>query len=200
MATRGDAAVGYVFRQAHAAKANMLAALSTLAALTLIGIALFIGGLLLRRVPGSYLAVGAIVVLFGLGIPAIVIDDNKAETSGGGGTASANGGSGGATSGGGSTSSGGGGKATSGGGGGTSNASAEGKLIFSQSCGTCHTLKDAGTNGQVGPVLDQVKPNKALVLSALKKGGLGSGTMPANIVTGKDAQDVATYVSSVAGK
>ena len=61
-------------------------------------------------------------------------------------------------------------------------------------------MADAGTNGRVGPVLDQVKPSKALVLSALKNGGLGSGTMPANLVTGKDAQDVADYVSSVAGK
>ena len=49
-------------------------------------------------------------------------------------------------------------------------------------------------------MLDQVKPDKALVLSALKNGGLGSGTMPANILTGKDAQTVATYVSTVAGK
>jgi cytochrome c553 len=197
MATRRDAAVGYVFRQAHAAKANMLAALSTLAALTLIGIALFIGGLLLRRVPGSYLAVGALFVLFGLGIPAIVIDDNKASTGGGGGATASGGGGGGATSGGTSTS----GSSSGGGGdGASSQEAAAGKLIFTQSCGTCHTLKDAGTNGQVGPVLDQVKPSKALVLSALKKGGLGSGTMPANIVTGKDAQDVATYVSSVAGK
>jgi mono/diheme cytochrome c family protein len=77
---------------------------------------------------------------------------------------------------------------------------AEGKLIFTQNCGTCHTLKDAGTNGQVGPVLDQVKPDKQLVLKAIKNGGLGSGTMPANIVTGKEADAVATYVSSVAGK
>ena len=38
------------------------------------------------------------------------------------------------------------------------------------------------------------------MVSAIKKGGLGSGTMPANIVTGKDAEAVATYVSSVAGQ
>ena len=38
------------------------------------------------------------------------------------------------------------------------------------------------------------------MLAAIKNGGLGSGTMPANIVTGKEAQDVAEYVSSVAGK
>jgi hypothetical protein len=49
-------------------------------------------------------------------------------------------------------------------------------------------------------VLDQIKPDKARVLKALKIGGTGSGTMPANLVTGKDAQAVATYVSSVAGK
>ncbi len=38
------------------------------------------------------------------------------------------------------------------------------------------------------------------MLGAIKNGGRGSGTMPANIVTGKEAEAVATYVSSVAGK
>jgi len=134
-----------------------------------------------------------IIVIFGVTIPAIVIGDNRQDTGGGGSSSSASTSSGG---GGGSTSSGSGG----GGGGGAATANAAGKQIFTSSCGTCHTLADAGTSGRVGPVLDQVKPSKALVLSALKKGGLGSGTMPANIVTGKDAQDVADYVSSVAGK
>jgi mono/diheme cytochrome c family protein len=130
-----------------------------------------------------------IIVIFGVTIPAIVIGDNQQDT-GGGASSSA------------STSSGGGGGSTSsgGGGGGAATANAAGKQIFTQSCGTCHTLADAGTSGRVGPVLDQVKPSKALVLKALKNGGLGSGTMPANLVTGKDAQDVADYVSSVAGK
>jgi len=134
-----------------------------------------------------------IIVIFGVTIPAIVIGDNRQDTGGGGSSSSASTSSGG---GGGSTSSGSGG----GGGGAAATANAAGKQIFTSSCGTCHTLADAGTSGRVGPVLDQVKPSKALVLSALKKGGLGSGTMPANIVTGKDAQDVADYVSSVAGK
>lgn len=166
--------------------------MSTIGALTLIGLALFIGGLLLRRLPAWSLIIGAMVVGFGLGIPAIVIDENRAETGGGGG----GGGAAAATTpsgGGGQTS---GGKAAGGGGG---NA-AQGKLIFTQTCGTCHTLKDAGTNGQVGPVLDQIKPDEKRVLAAIKNGGLGSGTMPANLVTGKDAQAVAKYVSSVAGK
>jgi hypothetical protein len=182
--------------------------LDVLWALLLIGAALFLGGILLRSLPTPWLVFGAVLVVFGLGIPALVIDDHKSNTSSGGGGASAaapstSGGTSTTTSGGG-----GGGKQTSGGtkttggGGGAGNAAvlAQGKQLFQQNCGTCHTLADAGTNGKVGPVLDQVKPNKALVLSAIKNGGLGSGTMPANIVTGKDAQTVATYVSTVAGK
>jgi cytochrome c553 len=165
--------------------------LSVLGALTLIGLALFVGGLLLRRLPGSALILGAVIVGFGLGIPAIVIDDNRAESGDGGAPAASSGGT-----------SGGGGETTTGeqAGGGGGAASDQGKLVFTQSCGTCHTLKDAGTNGQVGPVLDQLKPDEKRVLAAIKNGGLGSGTMPANIVSGKDAQAVAKYVSSVAGK
>jgi len=168
-------------------------------ALLLIGLAVVAGGLLLRRVPGGVLAFLGILVVFGFGIPALVIDDNKAESSGGGGEATAGGGEGatGAEGGGGGETAG-GGEAAGGGGGGA--ATAEGKQIFTQSCGTCHTLSDAGTNGQVGPNLDQLKPDKARVLNAIKNGGAGSGAMPANIVTGAEAEAVATYVSSVAGK
>jgi sulfite dehydrogenase len=172
---------------------------STLGALTLIGLALFIGGLLLRRIPAPYVAFGALVVGLGIGIPAIVIDNHRtSQSSGGGGSASAaGGGGGGSSSGGGQTTTGGG---TSGGGQAGGGQVARGKVIFTQTCGTCHTLKDAGTSGQVGPVLDDVKPTKQRVLAAIKNGGLGSGTMPANLVSGKDAQAVAQYVSSVAGK
>jgi cytochrome c6 len=170
--------------------------LDVLWALLLIALAIFVGGILLRRVPAGWLAIGAVIVVFGLGIPALVVDNNRQPTGGGGGggTAAA------APSGGGTQTAGG---ATGGGGaqaGGSQSAIAQGKLIFTQNCGTCHTLKDAGTNGQVGPVLDQVKPDKQRVLNAIKNGGLGSGTMPKNLVTGKEADAVATYVSSVAGK
>jgi mono/diheme cytochrome c family protein len=172
----------------------MLAALSTLGVLTLIGLALFVGALLLRRVPTGGLVIGAIIVGFGLGIPALVIDDNRTTPAGGGGGGESASGGGETTA---SSESSGNETTTKSSGGG---AAAEGKLIFTQSCGTCHTLKDAGTNGQIGPVLDQLKPDKKRVLAAIKNGGTGSGTMPANIVTGKEAQDVADYVSSVAGK
>jgi mono/diheme cytochrome c family protein len=185
-------------------------ALDVLWALLLIGVALFVGAILLRRVPTPWLAFAAVLVVFGFGIPALVIDDHKSKTSGGGGsTATAAPSSGGSTTttttpaAGSGTTSGGGKKKTGGGaqaGGASAAELAKGKQIFQQNCGTCHTLADAGTNGKVGPVLDQVKPSMELVLSAVQKGGLGSGTMPANIVTGADAKAVATYVSTVAGK
>ena len=175
-------------------------------ALLLIGVALFLGGVALRSLPSSWLVFGAVLVVFGFGIPALVIDDHKSETPSGGGTEAAASGGGAATTTTTTTTSGGGAKkgasqkSAGGGGGGNAQVLAQGKQLFQQNCGTCHTLADAGTNGKVGPVLDQVKPDKQLVLSALKNGGLGSGTMPANIVTGADAQAVATYVSTVAGK
>jgi cytochrome c6 len=184
--------------------------LDVLWALLLIGLALCVGGILLRALPTAWLVFLAVAVVFGFGIPALVIDDHKSSTSGGGGggtaTAAPAGGGGGAAATGSTGATGGttkgGGKQTAGGGGAAPNAAvlAKGKQIFTQNCGTCHTLADAGTQGKVGPVLDQVKPDKALVLSAIKNGGLGSGTMPKNIVTGADAQAVATYVSTVAGK
>jgi mono/diheme cytochrome c family protein len=134
-----------------------------------------------------------VFALFGVAIPWIVIADNRTPASGGGGTAAAT-----PSTGGGTTAP--GQKKVAAGGAAGGGLAAQGKTIFTQACGSCHTLADAGTAGKVGPVLDQIKPDKARVLKALKIGGTGSGTMPANLVTGKDAQAVATYVSSVAGK
>ena len=71
---------------------------------------------------------------------------------------------------------------------------------FASTCGSCHTLSAAGTSGTVGPDLDQVKPSKQQVLSAIQNGGLGSGTMPPGLLTGADADAVAAYVSQNAGK
>jgi mono/diheme cytochrome c family protein len=84
-------------------------------------------------------------------------------------------------------------------GGGAQSASAQGKQIFTSNCGGCHTLADAGTNGQVGPNLDDLKPSKAVVVRQVNNGG---GQMPAFKGKLSDAQisAVATYVSSVAGK
>ena len=83
--------------------------------------------------------------------------------------------------------------------GGTENASAEGKQVFTQNCGGCHTLKDAGTTGSVGPDLDELKPPKATVVRQVNNGG---GPMPAfkGRLTPAQINAVATYVSTVAGQ
>lgn len=76
------------------------------------------------------------------------------------------------------------------------NASLEnGREIFTDRCGSCHTLDAAGTTGQVGPNLDEAQVDREDVLRAIETGGTGSGTMPADLVSGKDAQDVAAFVS-----
>ena len=72
-----------------------------------------------------------------------------------------------------------------------------GKELFTNTCAGCHTLKDAGTTGQVGPDLDEIAPDKDLVLATLRA---GPGAMPENLLVGAEADRVATYVSSVAGK
>ena len=73
-----------------------------------------------------------------------------------------------------------------------------GKDIFTANCGSCHTLKDAGTKGNVGPNLDQLKPSLAIVQKQVTNGG---GAMPAfkGTLTAAQIMAVAKYVSSVAG-
>jgi mono/diheme cytochrome c family protein len=90
-------------------------------------------------------------------------------------------------------------QSTSTGSAGAENASAEGKQVFTQNCKGCHTLKDAGATGSVGPNLDDLKPPKATVVRQVENGG---GPMPAFKGKLTDAQinAVATYVSSVAGQ
>ena len=87
-----------------------------------------------------------------------------------------------------------------GGGGGAAGDAAAGKAVFtSAGCGGCHTLKDAGSTGNVGPNLDDAKPDAALVKERVTN---GKPPMPSFKGQLTDAQiaDVAAYVSSVAGK
>ena len=77
---------------------------------------------------------------------------------------------------------------------------AAGKTVFAASgCTSCHTLKDAGAKGTVGPNLDQKMPPAALVVERVTS---GKGVMPSfsGQLTSKQIADVAAYVSSVAGK
>jgi mono/diheme cytochrome c family protein len=76
-----------------------------------------------------------------------------------------------------------------------------GRETFAQRCATCHTLRAANAVGKVGPNLDQLRPPKALVVDAIKNGrARGQGQMPAGLVDGQDAQQVAAFVSKVAGR
>ena len=77
---------------------------------------------------------------------------------------------------------------------------AAGKAVFeSAGCVGCHTLADAGATGTVGPNLDQAKPPADLVVTRVTN---GMGAMPPfkGQLSEKQIQDVAAYVSSVAGQ
>ncbi len=74
-----------------------------------------------------------------------------------------------------------------------------GKPVFaSAGCGACHTLKDAGSTGNVGPNLDQLKPDEARVKNQVIHGG---GPMPAfkGQLSDKQIADVAAYVAHATG-
>jgi mono/diheme cytochrome c family protein len=78
---------------------------------------------------------------------------------------------------------------------------ARGRTVFAKYCATCHTLKASNAVGKVGPNLDVLHPPKGLVLDAIAKGrARGQGQMPAGLVDGEDAQDVAAYVAAAAGR
>jgi mono/diheme cytochrome c family protein len=83
--------------------------------------------------------------------------------------------------------------------GGGATASAAGKQVFTSNCGGCHALADAGTSGQSGPDLDELRPDMATVQRQVTNGG---GQMPAfkDKLSAEQIEQVATYVSSVAGQ
>jgi hypothetical protein len=88
-----------------------------------------------------------------------------------------------------------------------------GRQLFGQHCAVCHTLAAANAVGKVGPNLDTLRPSETLILNTLAHGCLqkpvltgspqtclGYGTMPAGIVEGIQAQQVASFVARVAGQ
>jgi mono/diheme cytochrome c family protein len=71
---------------------------------------------------------------------------------------------------------------------------AAGKAVFaSAGCGGCHTLKAAGSTGNVGPNLDDLKPSFEAVQHQVEVGG---GPMPSfkDALSAKQIQDVAAFV------
>ena len=84
-------------------------------------------------------------------------------------------------------------------GGGNADLVAQGKQVFeSAGCTSCHTLKDAGSTGTVGPNLDDAKPSRDKVVERVTN---GKGVMPSfkGQLTPQEIAAVAAYVSSVAG-
>jgi mono/diheme cytochrome c family protein len=76
-----------------------------------------------------------------------------------------------------------------------------GRELFGQRCRNCHTLKAANAVAQVGPNLDNLRPPKNLVLDAIHHGrARGNGQMAADLVQGKDADDVASFVAKAVGQ
>jgi plastocyanin len=85
-----------------------------------------------------------------------------------------------------------------------------GKQMFVSTCGSCHTLSHAGTSGAVGPNLDDAfRQDRADGVKSASISGLvdfwiqypnSEGVMPAMLLKGQDAQDVASYVGVVAGR
>jgi mono/diheme cytochrome c family protein len=76
-----------------------------------------------------------------------------------------------------------------------------GKDLFRQQCASCHTLAAVNARGVTGPDLDdigEITPKR--ILNAIKNGGTGQKRMPSGLLEGDEAQDVAKYVSEVAGR
>jgi mono/diheme cytochrome c family protein len=77
--------------------------------------------------------------------------------------------------------------------------STAGKSVFlTAGCKSCHTLKDAGSTGTVGPNLDQSKPALSKVVTQVLNGG---GAMPPfkGQLSSKQIADVAAYVVKATG-
>jgi cytochrome c2 len=90
-----------------------------------------------------------------------------------------------------------------------------GRALFTDKCGTCHALDEAATASDVGPDLDAAFANarasgmdedtiEAVVQSQIANPREADPEatnvyMPADLVTGQDAEDVAAYVADVAG-
>jgi mono/diheme cytochrome c family protein len=83
------------------------------------------------------------------------------------------------------------------GGGGQSTTLGRGGHLFADRCGSCHALSAAGTNGQVGPDLDKLRPSAANVEAAIAN---GPGVMPAGLLPGAHARAVARWVADHAGR
>jgi mono/diheme cytochrome c family protein len=78
----------------------------------------------------------------------------------------------------------------------SSKSSSPGAKVFADAgCGTCHTLKAAGSSGTVGPNLDEVQPDEEKVRRQVTNGGGGMPSFRAQL-TEQEISDVAEFVAS----
>ncbi len=83
---------------------------------------------------------------------------------------------------------------------GLTEAEKNGRELFGQRCANCHTLEAANAVASVGPNLDELRPNEALVLDAIENGrSRGNGQMAAGLFAGPDAEDGAAFVAKAVG-
>jgi sulfite dehydrogenase len=79
---------------------------------------------------------------------------------------------------------------------------AEGRALFTGGamppCAICHTLKDAGATGAVGPVLDDLRPDEARVAAAVR-GGIGAMPSFAGSLSDAQIRALAHYVAKASG-
>jgi mono/diheme cytochrome c family protein len=86
-----------------------------------------------------------------------------------------------------------------------------GAILFNERCAGCHTLDAADSFGSApegsvgggertdGPNFNVRKETREDVLFAIRNGGFSGAIMPANIVVGQDARDVALFLERYAG-
>ncbi len=121
---------------------------------------------------GTTVAVALVIVLFGAAIPTLVLLYNSNEQASAG-PAGSN----------------------------LSAALQEGRESFAEYCATCHSLNDSNSVGKVGPDLDVLRPTAELTINAIDEGrARGMGQMPASLLDGEEAEQVARYVEAVAGR
>lgn len=74
---------------------------------------------------------------------------------------------------------------------------ADGKTVFVENCGSCHTLNKAGTRGQAGPNLTETSLDKSAIAAQV---AIGGGGMPAfsGSLSEEEINAVAEYVAGTA--
>jgi cytochrome c6 len=127
--------------------------------------------------PLSWLLAACVVVMLIIGPEVVAKDETQPRTEAAGAAPYSSGGADGGT---------------------TAGDAADGQAVFSDNCGSCHTLSDAGTSGIAGPTLDDAGLDAETVAGIVRS---GRGGMPAfsDTLSSADIDAVAAYVAEASG-